>query len=131
MEEFRRALPDFEPEDNVGSPYCVRRYVVDDHLGGPEGLAIARLELSNRGMNLILDFVPNHVAPDHPWVAEHPEYFIRGNADDAEHDPSSYINILGTGVCLRPGSLLSSLAGRPAVERISILIFGTPPSRRY
>src|SRR6185312_3581690 len=45
-EEFRRALPDFQPEDNVGSPYCVRRYVVHAHLGGPEGLAIARLELS-------------------------------------------------------------------------------------
>ena len=24
-------------EDNVGSPYCVRRYVVDEHLGGPKG----------------------------------------------------------------------------------------------
>ena len=83
LDDFRRALPDFRPEDNVGSPYCVRRYVVDQHLGGPEGLAIARQELSKRGMNLILDFVPNHVAPDHPWVAEHPEYFIRGNADDA------------------------------------------------
>ena len=76
LDDFRRALPDFRPEDNVGSPYCVRRYVVDGHLGGPEGLATARQELSKRGMNLILDFVPNHVAPDHPWVVEHPEYFI-------------------------------------------------------
>ena len=24
-EDFRRALPDFRPEDNVGSPYCVRQ----------------------------------------------------------------------------------------------------------
>src|SRR6266404_4976992 len=62
LAEFRRALPDFRTEDNVGSPYCVRRYVVDDYLGGPEGLAVARRELSKRGMNLILDFVPNHVA---------------------------------------------------------------------
>jgi len=30
LAEFRRALPDFRTEDNVGSPYCVRRYVVDD-----------------------------------------------------------------------------------------------------
>ena len=82
LDDFRRALPDFRPDDNVGSPYCVRRYIVDEHLGGPEGLATARRELSRRGMNLILDFVPNHVAPDHPWVVEHPEYFIRGNADD-------------------------------------------------
>ena len=49
-------------------------------------------------MNLILDFVPNHVAPDHPWVAEHPEYFIRGNADDARNDSSSFIEVRGT-VC--------------------------------
>jgi hypothetical protein len=33
LTDFRRALPDFRPEDNVGSPYCVRRYVVDQHLG--------------------------------------------------------------------------------------------------
>jgi hypothetical protein len=93
LNDFRRALTDFSLEDNVGSPYCVRRYVVDRHLGGPEGLAVARLELSNRGMNLILDFVPNHVAPDHPWVTGHPEYFIQGSADDARNNPSSYIEI--------------------------------------
>jgi hypothetical protein len=95
LDDFRRALPDFRSEDNVGSPYCVRRYVVDQHLGGPQGLATARQELSKRGLNLILDFVPNHVAPDHPWVAEHPEYFIRGSAADARNDPSSYLNLGG------------------------------------
>src|SRR5438270_3049697 len=31
-EDFERALPDFRDEDNVGSPYCVRRYEVDPHL---------------------------------------------------------------------------------------------------
>jgi Alpha amylase, catalytic domain len=93
LKDFQRALPDFSPEDNVGSPYCIKRYVVDGHLGSPEGLAVARRELSNRGMNLILDFVPNHVAPDNPWVTEHPEYFIQGSADDAKNDPSSYIEI--------------------------------------
>src|ERR1700756_464987 len=96
LAEFRRALPDFRTEDNIGSPYCVRRYLVDDYLGGPEGLAVARRELSKRGINLILDFVPNHVAPDHPWVAEHPEYFIRGAAGHMEGDPTSYMKMSGT-----------------------------------
>lgn len=95
LEDFRRALPDFRAEDNVGSPYCVRRYVVDKHLGGSEGLAVARRELSKRGMNLILDFVPNHVAPDHPWVAQTPHYFIRGSADDLKNDPTSYKEVGG------------------------------------
>lgn len=90
LEDFRRALPDFSAEDNVGSPYCVRRYVVDEHLGGPKGLAAARRMLRERGLRLILDFVPNHVAPDHPWVMEHPEYFIQGSADELIQKPGEF-----------------------------------------
>src|SRR5262245_32405382 len=90
--DFRRALPDFRPEDNVGSPYCVQKYEVAAHLGGREGLAGARRELASRGMRLLLDFVPNHVAPDHPWAAEHPAYFIQGTEDDARRDPGSFVD---------------------------------------
>ncbi len=96
VDDFRRALPDFQPQDNAGSPYCIRRYVVDKQLGGPEGLAVARRELAKRGMKLLLDFVPNHVAPDHPWVTGHPEYFFRGNAEDRRNDPASYIEVQGS-----------------------------------
>jgi glycosidase len=95
LEDFRRALSDFRTEDNVGSPYCVRQYVVDRHLGGPEGLAAARKELAKRGLKLILDFVPNHVAPDHPWVLDHPDYFIQGNVDDVRNEPAAFIPVQG------------------------------------
>ena len=95
LDDFSRALPDFAPQDNVGSPYCVRRYVVDQRLGGPDGLATARAALAKRGMRLILDFVPNHVAPDHPWADEHPEYFVRGDAQDAKTDPASFMEVGG------------------------------------
>jgi hypothetical protein len=95
LDDFRRALPDFRPEDNVGSAFSVRRYVVDPHLGGEDGLATARRELTQRGMRLILDFVPNHVAKDHPWVVEYPEYFIRGGPDDARDDPAAFVAIGG------------------------------------
>src|SRR5512139_3356453 len=90
IEDFRRALPDFAPEDNVGSPYCVRRYVVDERLGGPAGLAAARKQLAGRGLRVILDFVPNHVAPDHPWASAHPEYFVQGSDEDLRRDPASF-----------------------------------------
>ncbi len=98
VDDFRRALPDFRPDDNVGSAYAVRSYVVDPHLGGPKGLASARKELVKRGLRLLLDFVPNHVAPDHPWAIERPGYFIQGSADDARNDPASYLDVQGN-VC--------------------------------
>ncbi len=88
--DFRRALPDFIPQDVVGSPYCVRRYQVDLNLGGPPGLATARQALADRGIRLILDYVPNHVAPDHPWINDHPEYFIQGTPEDLARDPQSF-----------------------------------------
>lgn len=91
LDDFRRALPDFSGADNVGSPYCVRNYVVDPSLGGAEGLAKARMELARRGLRLILDFVPNHVAPDHPWVFDHPDYFIRGNYGDSVREPGAFL----------------------------------------
>ncbi len=35
------------------------------------------------------------MAPDHPWVAEHPEYFVQGSAGDANNDPASFIEVAG------------------------------------
>ena len=95
QDEFRRILPDFCSSDIAGSPYCVRRFEVDQRLGGASGLAYARKELAKRGLRLILDYIPNHVAPDHPWVLEHPEYFIHGNRDDLLNDPASYQEVKG------------------------------------
>ena len=94
-DSFRRALPDFEGGEVVGSPYCIRDYAVDPHLGGPAGLAAARAALAERGLALILDFVPNHVAPDHAWTAAHPGYFVCGSEDDLARDPASFIRVGG------------------------------------
>ncbi len=96
MEEFRRVLPDFTPKDVVGSPYCVRRYEVDENLGGPDGLALARKELARRGIGLILDFVPNHTAQDCPWIWSHPEYYIQGSRDDLAKEPLAFFEPNGS-----------------------------------
>jgi hypothetical protein len=79
LADFRAALPDLDVgRDVTGSPYAVHRFVVDEHFGGRDGLAAARAALAERGVRLLLDFVPNHVAPDHPWTETNPEYFVPG-----------------------------------------------------
>jgi hypothetical protein len=93
---FRQALPDLWPEDVIGSPYCVRSYVVDDMFGGPPALATARAALAARGVRLLLDYVPNHVAPDHPWVTSNPELFVQGDDGDLERDPTGWMRVGGT-----------------------------------
>jgi len=38
----------------------------------------------------MLDFVPNHMAPDHRWVDEHPDYFVLGAEEDLAKEPQNY-----------------------------------------
>ena len=92
---YADALPDLQRADVIGSPYCVRRYTANAAFGGPDALAVARAALAARGARLILDYVPNHVAPDHPWVSSRPELFIRGDADDIKSDPGGWMAVAG------------------------------------
>src|SRR5436190_22397555 len=91
----RAALPDLRAGDVIGSPYCVRDYVVDERFGGAAALASARAALAQRGLRLVLDYVPNHVAPDHPWLAERPDCFVRGTEDDLAAHPEAFLRTAG------------------------------------
>lgn len=90
LNEFVTALPDYTPQDNIGSAYAIRQYRVDPRLGGNEALLALRDQLHAHNLKLILDFVPNHVARDHPWIYEHPEYFIQGSAVDLLGSTGAY-----------------------------------------
>ena len=92
---YRSALPDLQEEDVVGSPYCVRDYVVDQRFGGPDGLAVPREQLAERDLALILDYVPNHVAADHPWVTHRPDYFLAGRDAELAAHPEEFMEIAG------------------------------------
>jgi hypothetical protein len=91
--DFRRLMQDYTPADNIGSAYCVHRYAADENLGGPEELAAARDMLALRGLRMVLDYVPNHVAPDHPWTRIHPEYFIQGTREDLSREPEAFFDV--------------------------------------
>lgn len=87
---YKAQLPDLRPEDITGSPFAIKSYTAHSDFGGDIALARFRDRLKKRGMKLLLDFVPNHTAPDHPWVFEHPEYYIAGSDDDLAREPGNY-----------------------------------------
>jgi hypothetical protein len=97
----RAALADLRPGDVIGSPYCVRDYVVDQRFGGPEALVSARARLAACGLGLILDYVPNHVAPDHPWLAERPDCLLAGSEEELTHHPEAFVRTAAGGVAAK------------------------------
>ncbi|HKN73529.1 MAG TPA: alpha-amylase family glycosyl hydrolase [Candidatus Acidoferrum sp.] len=51
---------------------AVDLYAVDPHLGTMQDYQDLVGEAHKQGMKVLFDFVPNHVGPKHPWVAEPP-----------------------------------------------------------
>ncbi len=96
--EFEKTLPDLVDEDIGGSGFAIQDYCVSRELGGDQALARLRARMKSRGLKLMLDFVPNHMAPDHRWLDEHPDYFIAGSEKDLAEHPENYTRIsMGTG----------------------------------
>jgi glycosidase len=91
--DFMKVLPDLTDDDICGSPFAVQLYTVHRDFGGDAALASLRQRLADRGLRLMLDFVPNHVALDHPWLLSHPSYFISGTEADLERTPQNYVRL--------------------------------------
>jgi hypothetical protein len=104
--EFRETLPDLTDADIPGSGFAITGYTVHEDLGGDAALARLRERLGKRGLRLMLDFVPNHTGLGHPWVEEHPDYYIRGSEQDLARAPRNYTRVK------RKGEDLSLAYGR-------------------
>lgn len=91
--EFRHILPDLEDKDISGSCFAITGYTVGPSLGGTAALGRLRRRLRARNLRLILDFIPNHTALDHPWVKQHPEYYVGGTEADLARAPHNYVRI--------------------------------------
>jgi glycosidase len=89
--EFKALLPDLTEDDIPGSGFAITAYAVSDALGGDAALARFREKLARRGIKLMLDFVPNHTAPDHPWVKTHSDYYVEGSEEALAATPENYL----------------------------------------
>jgi len=95
--ELRRsleaALPDLTDDDIGGSGFAITGYEVSTALGGDAALARLRARMAARGLRLMLDFVPNHMALDHRWTVTHPERFVHGTEADLLAAPGNWTSI--------------------------------------
>lgn len=90
QQSYRQALPDWTENDVAGSPYAIFDYSLDPSLGGEGDLRELKERLNRLGLRLMLDFVPNHLAFDHPWTLSHPEYFIQPSASAKVEHPEFF-----------------------------------------
>jgi hypothetical protein len=89
-DEFRETLSDLRDEDIAGSGFAICDYIVHKDLGGNGALERLRERLRQRGLRLLLDFVPNHTALDHSWVDDHPDYYVGGTEINLARAPQNY-----------------------------------------
>ncbi|NQU45042.1 alpha-amylase [bacterium] len=91
--QLEKVVPGIREEEIIGSPFSIAEYSLSPTLGNKDALQVLRRKLNDHGLRLMLDFVPNHVAVDHPWVAEHPEYFISGTDVELERHGGDYFRV--------------------------------------
>ena len=70
-------------EKGKNSPYCIQDYkAIAPEFGTLNDFKYLARTCHEHGMAIILDWVANHTAWDHPWVKEHPDWYTH----DAEAD---------------------------------------------
>src|ERR1044072_6620691 len=62
--DFEATLPDLRGEDFGGSGFAIQGYAGNRGLGGDAALTRLLARLRQQELKLMLDFVPNHMAPD-------------------------------------------------------------------
>lgn len=65
----------------LGSPYAARDFRgINPAFGTADDFRALVKSIHARGMKVILDWVPDHTSPDHPWITQHPDWYFRDSA---------------------------------------------------
>jgi cyclomaltodextrinase len=77
-----------ERKKYLGSYYASSDYLsVNPEYGTLEDFRSLVNRIHELGMHVILDIAINHTGWDHPWIKEHPDYYMRINPDSVPWNP--------------------------------------------
>lgn len=80
-------------EAACSSPFAITDYSCHKDFGGDECLKRLQERCHAKGLRLIVDFVPNHMAVDHPWTKEKPELLIQGSQNSLNREPQNFFRV--------------------------------------
>lgn len=76
--------------NSVNSPYCIRNYKqVASEYGNLNKLREFTSKAHDRGIAVMLDWVANHTAWDHPWIEENPAWYTQDGNGNIVHPPGT------------------------------------------
>ena len=85
---------------SLGSPYSVADYRGVNPEFGTKADFLRLVDAAHaQGMKVVLDWVPNHTAFDHPWITQHPEWYVHRadgtiiNARDNENHDTDWTDV--------------------------------------
>ncbi len=79
---------------SINSPYCIRDYAaVNTEFGNLTDLRNLIEGAHNRGMAVIMDWVANHTAWDHPWISAHKEWYAQDAGGNIQSPPLGWTDV--------------------------------------
>jgi glycosidase len=87
--------PAYQNDDRTGRDYhgygAVDLYAVEKHLGTLDDYRSLVAAAHQHGMKVLLDIVPNHIGPTHPWVNDPPtDHWLHGTREQHLATPASF-----------------------------------------
>ena len=80
---------------SLGSPYAVRDYTeVNPEFGTKADFKALVDAAHGQGMEIMLDWVANHTAWDHPWATEHPDYYSYSDTGERPYSPEGWLDVI-------------------------------------
>ena len=78
----------------LGSPYSVQNYhMVSSEYGTLSDLTTLINAAHDRGMSVIMDWVANHTAWDHPWITANPSWYTQNAQGQIVSPNSSWLDV--------------------------------------